>query len=95
MRFGQVWYVLMPSAAGTMSSGAAAGPRLRAWMGREVGRIASALAGALRRWRHVMRRRATIRELERLNDMMLKDVGLTRGEIWHLAETLAAEPEKE
>lgn len=56
-----------------------------------VGRgISGAVGAGVRKLRHVMMRRATFRELYRLDDAMLKDLGVQRGEIWHIADSLAA-----
>ena len=53
--------------------------------------IAATLRGFFEVLRRVHRRRKTYRELSRLDDRMLKDIGLSRSEIGGVAQTLAEE----
>ncbi|TCT11815.1 uncharacterized protein YjiS (DUF1127 family) [Tepidamorphus gemmatus] len=46
--------------------------------GRLILQTVSAVAGGLRRWH---RRRVTIHRLQALDDVLLKDIGLSRGQI--------------
>lgn len=57
-----------------------------------AGRVAARALRDIALWR---RRRATLRELQGLDDRMLKDIGLYRGEIWSAADAVAhgLEPE--
>lgn len=48
------------------------------------------VAAGLEKLRRFRMRRATIRELSALDDATLKDLGVQRGEIWHIADDLAA-----
>lgn len=49
-------------------------------------RIPSALGKFFAGWTRRAERNAAIRELGRLDDAMLKDIGLYRGDIWYAAE---------
>ncbi len=53
--------------------------------------IAATLRGFFEVLRRVYRRRKTYRELSRLSDRQLKDIGISRSEIDGVAQTLAGE----
>jgi len=52
-----------------------------------VSQVAARAGETLHRWQH---RRATMHELSRLDDRLLRDIGLSRGDIRDVARSLAA-----
>lgn len=58
-------------------------------LGSLFGGIPSAIGRTLSRLAQRAERNAAIRELRMLDDSMLKDIGLYRGEIWHAADAAA------
>jgi uncharacterized protein YjiS (DUF1127 family) len=74
------------STVGACDSLAADAPGVEA--GRPRWRGAPFLSGAIGWLRDQWRRRAVIGELNRLNDHFLRDIGIERGEIESVAETM-------
>ena len=55
-----------------------------------VDNFAGAIAGAITKWH---KRNKTIRELSKLNDHLLKDIGISRGEIRTFVDAMLTAPE--
>ena len=58
-------------------------------LGSLIGGIPAAIGRTLTRMAQRAERNAAVRELGMLDDSMLKDIGLYRGEIWHAADAAA------
>ena len=61
-------------------------------VGRIVAGLSTALLSGLRSLRLWRRRRVALRELQSLDDRMLKDIGVPRGQIFHVVESLLRDP---
>jgi len=72
-----------PPGACVPAGGRAAAPEPGLWAWREIAWFATALA---RPWR----RHATIRELHRLSDRELRDIGIERGQVEDVVDELMA-----
>lgn len=59
------------------------------YISERVPRLFDAVRGAIATLRRIRRRQATMRELGKLDDRMLRDVGVYRGEIWSISDALA------
>jgi len=55
-------------------------------------RIVARIRVILRRMRHGHESRAAVRQLQSLNDEQLKDIGISRSQIWYLAHTAPQHP---
>ncbi len=84
MTIGHLWYADRPRGHGSPADLLDVPARRLA---EALPQLFDAVSGALAGWRRIRRRRATIRELGKLDNRMLRDLGITRGDIWNVAET--------
>lgn len=62
------------------------------WAYRSVARIEALAVGAIESYRHWRTRRTAVRELRALDDRLLRDIGINRGDIENAVDGLLSRP---